>query len=277
MKRAILFLAAAFACVSMQGATARGGVVPTPPPGAARIANADAVIVGKVEALEPQDVKVGNATYRIAVVKINQGVRGIKDQKTLRIGFVPIEKPGNPMVIRTGARPVQLEAGQEGLFILTKQAKEDFYTIGGVIGYYINSNNNKGFDQEVATAKLVVRVLEKPLDALKGKDAEERLLAAAILIDKHRTFRGPKSTQEPIDAEESKLILQALADADWQAGANFSSLRPSPGQLFQRLGVTAKDGFTPAKGATYQTAAQNWLRENAQKYRIQRYVASDAK
>ena len=50
------------------------------------------VIVGKVEALEPQDVKVGNTNYRIAVVKINEGIKVAKaGQKTLRVGFVPIE------------------------------------------------------------------------------------------------------------------------------------------------------------------------------------------
>jgi hypothetical protein len=97
------------------------------------------------------------------------------------------------------------------------------------------------------------------------------------LIDKHRTFRGPNSKQEPIDAEESKQILQTLTDADWKTASAFSSLRPTPWQLFQRLGVSAKDGFAVPKGANYQTAMQTWLRDNADKYRIQRFVAGDAK
>jgi hypothetical protein len=272
-----LYLAATIACASAWTCgTAYAGVIVMPPPGPARVANSDAVIVGKVEALEPQDRMIGNTKYRIAVVKINEGIKGAKaGQKTLRIGFVPIEKP-NPMVIRTGARPVQLEAGQEGLFLLKKQAKEDFYTIGGVVGYFINSDKNKDFDKEVQAAKASAKVTENLTGSLKAKDAEERLSAAAVLIEKYRTFR-PNAKQDPIDAEESKQILQALAGADWQTQVNFASLRPSPTQLFQRLGVTAKDGFVPPKGGNYQDAIRMWLVRNADTYRIQRFVAAETK
>ena len=41
-----------------------------PPAGPQRVIDADTVIVGKVIALEPQDVMVMNVTYRIAVVKV---------------------------------------------------------------------------------------------------------------------------------------------------------------------------------------------------------------
>jgi hypothetical protein len=271
-----LYLAATVAWVSAWACeSAHAGVIVMPPPGPARIAKADAVIVGKVETLEPEDVKVGNTTYRIAVVRINQGLKGVKDEKTLRIGFVPLEKP-KPMVIVTGARPVQLQAGQEGLFLLTKQGKENFYTIGGVVGYYINSDKNPGFEKEVQAAKAAAKAAENPQRSLKAKDTEERLLAAAIFIEKYRTFR-PNAKQEPIDAEASKQIMQTLADADWQAQVNFASLRPNPTQLFQRLGVTAKDGFVPPKGGNYQDAIRMWLVRNADTYRIQRYVGAETK
>src|ERR1043165_2037923 len=113
-------------CLSLSAVSAQAGVIAMPPPGPARIAKADAVIVGKVEAIEPMDIKAGNANYRIAVVRITDGLRGVKDEKTLRIGFIPIEKP-KPNVFISGARPVQLAAGQEGLFILKKQPQEKFY------------------------------------------------------------------------------------------------------------------------------------------------------
>ena len=104
-----------------------------------------------------------------------------------------------------------------------------------------------------------------------------RLLAATLLVEKHRTFRGPNSKQQPIDADESKLILQVIADADWTTQWDFSSLRPIPGQLFQRLGITKTDGFTPPADGNFQSAAQTWMRENAWKYVIQRFVASAKK
>jgi hypothetical protein len=274
----LLYLAATIACVSAWACeTGYAGVIAMPPPGPARAANSDAVIVGKVDALEPQDVEVGNTKYRIAVVKINEGIKGVNaGQKTLRIGFVPIEKP-NPIVIRTGALPVQLEPGQEGLFLLKKQAKEDFYPIGGVVGYFINSDKNKDFDKELQAAKTAAKAAANPQASLKAKQAEERLLAAAILIEKYRAFRGPNVKQEAIDAEESKQILQALVGADWQTQLNFGSLRPNPTQLFQMLGVTVKDGFVPPKGGNYQDAIRMWLARNADTYRIQRFAAAQTK
>jgi hypothetical protein len=264
------------------GATgsADAGVVAVPPSGPARVAKADAVIVGKVVGIEPEDKKVGNQTYRIAVVRIEQGLKGIKDEKRLRIGFIPVEEPKNdgkgPFVVRTGARPVQLQVGKEGLFVLTKQAKEDFFVIGGVVGYFINGDKNQDFAKEVQVAKAAVKVAENSRAALKAKDATERLLGAAILIEDYRTYRGsPK--QEAIDAAESKQILEVLADADSQALGNFASLQPTALQLFQRLGVGASDGFVVPPAGNYPAAVRTWLRDNVGKYRIQRFVAGEAK
>ena len=259
-------------CLTICASSAQAGVMIRPAPGPTRIDKSDAVIVGKVDRIEPEDVKVGETMYRIAVVKVNDAIKGAKDAKTLRIGFVPTPD-GRPKIIRPGFRPIQLQVGQEGIFLLAKNAKGDFYTIGGQAGFYINSENNKDFDKEVQIAKTTVKVLNKPMDALEAKNAEERLIAAAVFIDKYRTFRGPRAAQEPINAEESKLILQALANADWKTQVNSTSLRPSAQQLFQRLGVTATDGFMVPMGGDYQTVAQAWCRDNAAKYRIQRYVA----
>ena len=140
----------------------------------------------------------------------------------------------------------------------------------------VNSDKNKDFDKEVQAAKASAKVTENLTGSLKAKDAEERLSAAAVLIEKYRTFR-PNAKQEPIDAEESKQILQALAGADWQTQVNYMSLRTNPTQLFQRLGVTAKDGFVPPKGGNYQDAIRMWLVRNADTYRIQRFTASPTK
>jgi hypothetical protein len=272
----------AFLGILACGSTAHAGVVAMPAPGPVRVANSDAVIVGKVEGIEPEDVKLGNVTFRIAVVRIEEPLRGIKNEKTLRIAFIPPPLPAGgdkgPFVVRSGPRDVQLQVGQEGLFLLKNRPKDGFYVIGGQIGFFVNRSKNEGFTKEVEVAKAVAKVSDDPQAMLKAKDAEQRLLAAAVLIDRYRSFRVPgQPKQEAIDAGESKLILQALADADWQIRADFASLRPNAAQLFQQLGITAKDGFTPAPGGNYTTAIQNWLRDHAQTYRIQRYVAGEAK
>jgi hypothetical protein len=261
---------------------ANGGMIAMPAPGPVRVANSDAVIVGRVEGIEPQDLKVGNFMYRIAVVRIEQPVRGIKNAKTLRIGFIPPPLPPvggkGPFVVRSGPRDVQLEPGQEGLFLLKNRPKDGFYIVGGPIGFFVGRTKDEGFDKEVAVVKAVAKIADNPQASLKARDADQRLLAAALLIGQYRTFRGPgQPKQVPIDAEESKLILQTLADADWQARADFRSLRANAPQLFSQLGITARDGFTPAPGGNITAASQKWLRDNAQTYRIQRYVAGEVK
>ena len=260
--------------------TAHAGTIAMPPPGPARVANADAVIVGKVEAIEPQDMKVGTVSYRIAVVRISQGLRGIKGEKTLRVGFIPIppQPKGGPIVITSGPQPVQFQVGQEGLLLLSKHAKEKFYVLPGPVGYYVGSEKNPNFEKEIEGIKAFAKVIDDPHKGLKSKDASERLVAASLLIDKYRSFRGPgKVKLEPIDAEESKLILQAIADADWKGQLDFSTFRPNAAGLFQQLGVAAKDGFMPPPGGNYQEAAQKWVRENVEKYRIQRLVVDGTK
>ncbi len=258
--------------IFVTGSTVDAGVVAIPALGPTRIAGADAVIVGKVESLEAQEVKVENTTYRVAVVKIDQGVKGTKDAKTLRIAFIPVDK-GKKIII-PGLRAIQLQVGQEGLFLLKKHAKEDFYTINGPAGYYFG-NDSKDFAREVQTAKASVKVVENPRAALKSKDADERYLAAAVLIGEYRSHRGPNFKQEAIDAEESKLIMQVLAESDWQSTSDYRSLRPTPAQLFQRLGVTAQDGLVVPAGANSAAITQVWVQGNAQTYRIQKIV--DAK
>jgi hypothetical protein len=277
MRRWKLGFAATLACLTVWGcATLARAMLIAPQPGPNRVLNSDVVIVGKVTALEPEDKMVDNVTYRIAVLQVDKALRGAKDDKTVRVGFIPLQQGKVGPIFKN--RNLQLQVGMEGLFLLAKHPKEKFYTVGGPIGYYISSQNNANFEKDVQMIKTITKVMDDPQTALKSKEADERLLAVSVLVEKYRTFKGPgQPKQEAIDAAESKQILQALADADWQVPVALGSLRPSPGQIFGRLGINQKDGFMVPPGANYQTAAQAWLRDNAEKYRIQRFVAGDAK
>ena len=80
--------------------------------------------------------------------------------------------------------------------------------------------------------------------------------------------------QEPIDAEESKLILKAIAGGDWTPN-RFNATIPSPFELFNQLGINQKDGYNPVNTRTQQDvgqAMQKWLDENNGKYLDQRQV-----
>jgi hypothetical protein len=76
---------------------------------------------------------------------------------------------------------------------------------------------------------------------------------------------------ELINAKESPLILQALADADWSRPGSSGGL--SPRVAFLRLGLTEKDGWrAPAEAGHLPAAAKSWLREHAASHRNQRFV-----
>src|SRR5262249_24232054 len=104
----------------------------------------------------------------------------------------------------------------------------------------------------------------------------DRFLTAAVLLAKYRTRKGPAEKAEPIDAEQSKLILKALASADWTPPKDFTQL--SPLMVLGRLSLTEKDGWKPPPGQdpkAYAAYAQRWLADHAATYRIERYVAGN--
>jgi len=77
------------------------------PMGPNQVANADAIFIGKVMEIEPAEVEAKafpgakvTVKYKVAVVKISEGIHGVKDQKSVRVGFqVPVApKPGQPII-----------------------------------------------------------------------------------------------------------------------------------------------------------------------------------
>ena len=140
-------------------------------------------------------------------------------------------------------------------------------------------------------AKHFVKLLNNPKESLKAEKQEDRFTTAAMLITKYRSrsFGGDEPKTEAIDADLSKLILTALGEADWKAQGGPALFRMNPLQMFMELGVTEKDGFTPPmmeiKGqpqkqidyAKLPDYAKQWCKDNAGKYKIQRFVTAEKK
>jgi hypothetical protein len=255
-----------------------------PPPGPVRIVNSDAVFVGRVTQIEPVDVDgkpfpeaKDTVKYRIAVVQVEKVIRGLKDEKSVRVGFMPPmqPQPGKPILGRPRGTP-QLEVGQEGIFMISKHADGKFYQAPN-FGYFV-SKKDQNFDKEVKIAQQVVTIMADTKKALQSKDADERLMAASIAVSKYRTPKAPfPNKEEPIDAEESKLILSAIANAKW---GQFKFGEANPQQLFFQLGITEKDGFHQPRKITspddMKNAVQGWIRDHGD-YRIKRFVQGTEK
>jgi len=281
-----LFVPALAATLAMP-AVARALVIALPPPGPQRVAIADCVVVGRVTALEDKDMEVTipgsnqKTKYRIAIVNVTEGIKGAKDMKTVRVGFIPLP-PGQPQQpairpIRPGFQRVELKVGEESILFLSKHPTESIYLVPNY--YDVVNRESPTFKKDHEEAQKSAKLLENPTAGLKSKDAKERLLTAALLITQYRSPRAGAVKTEPIDADQSKLILTVLADADWSQPAGRLD-QMSPMMLFNQLGVSAKDGFRPPQKITspqdYPNAVRAWLKDNAGTFRIQRFVGGTA-
>jgi hypothetical protein len=263
-------------------------VMIAPQPIPLRVAHADVVVVGKVTKIEDKLVSApafpgakDTVGYQIAVVKVDDPVLNAKGLKEVRVGFVPPPAPGGgpgPRLIGPRFRGITLVEDEEACLLLTKHFDGDFYIMSGPYDA-IKKANNANYEKDLEEAKKAAKLLADPLANLKGKEADDRFQVAAMLIERYRTTKLPAGNppkQEAIDAAESKLILEALRDADW------APPKPTPGRFFVltpvntffRLNLTKDDNWSPPKdGTRIGEAAQAWLKENADTYRIKKFVA----
>jgi hypothetical protein len=264
-------------------------IAPMPVPG--RVASSEIVVVGKVTAIENKTVMArqfsgapDKVEYKIAVIQVSDLLKGPKGLTTVRVGFVPPAppppppKPGQPFILRKQYPQVNFAVGQEGCCLLKKHFEGDFLT---AVNYYdVIDKKTPNFDKDVALIKRCTKLLEDPNGNLKSKSAEDRLLTASLLVTQYRggfgllVGGGQKQKTEPIEAEQSKLILEALVSADWSQRETFSQV--SPQMVIGQLNLTAQDGWNPPQFKDYQKEfppyAQKWLKDNTGKYRIQRFV-----
>jgi RNA polymerase sigma-70 factor (ECF subfamily) len=261
-----------------------------------RIVQSDIVVVGRVVALAPKDVEAVfssenpyNLDYRIAVLKVQEVIHGQKDVKEVRLGFISpdqdrkVDKTGKAMPPLWPLEFQPVKVGQEGMFFLRKHHHGNFYVNFVLFGGFLASNDPPEFTKYLENARRLNKVLTLPLEALKAENASNRFLAATMLVTGYRLswLKDRKLPEKAIDADESKLILKTLAEADWSDSteAFCPSKYPShPYQVFLQLGVTKADGYDPPiKAPDSQDIlryTQNWLRDNQEKYRIQRFTSS---
>ncbi len=236
-----------------------------------RVAVAETVVVGKVTAIEDKAVQAvttpggkDKVDYKIAVITVGDALVAPKDTKTIRLGFVP--PPPNVVI---SPAPLLPTVGMEGCFFLTKHFDAEFYTAPGPLDFVDKKNGT--FEKDVALIKRCVKLLEDPDASLKSKKAEDRFLTAGMLVARYRSRKTQNADTEQIDAEQSKLILNSLLEADWTPSNDFTQLTPL--MVLGKLPLTEKDGWSPPKDPKeYPAYAQKWLKEHADTYRIGKFV-----
>jgi hypothetical protein len=256
------------ACVVLFGLTSQLlARVAGPPPLFVRVALTDTILFGKVKAIEEKETEVtlpgstDKVSMRVAVVEPVDGLKSSgKVEKRIRVAYFPNSKYGH-----------QPKAGEEGLFYVNGGvSKEGLYVVTGIWDYI-----PVAAEKDAAEVKRLTRLLANVKGNLQSKDRDDRFLTAAMLVAGYRNRPpGDKHATEAIDAEESKLILTALAEADWTVNPGVGV--PQPILVFHMLGLTKADGWVPPQAGTtsetYYKAARDWVKTNAGTYRIQRLV-----
>lgn len=231
-------------------------------PPAQRAVTAEAIVVGKVAGFDKDTVEAPSPfpgakdklKYKIATVKVETGLAGADKLTEVKVGFVPPVKPDPKAKPPAGVpvrpiRPnlaVELKEGQELLLFLTKHPAADFYIIP-TMSPPVDLKDDQG-KKDLEAVKKVVATLADPMKGLKSTKPEVRAETATALVMKYRAFPefGGQVEQKPIDAEESKLILKALAEADWHpASRGGPQAALNPIQAFYALGLNEKDTWVP--------------------------------
>jgi hypothetical protein len=253
-----------------------------------RVALSDLTIVGKVIKFSDKGVirprwpgDTEKVHYQVAIVKVSEGLLAGPDVKEVRVGFVPPPAPGARIVgpMLPGST-LQLGVDQEGIFFLTKEAGTDFYAPAPLGGFV--DKTTREFESGLPEARKAGKLLSNPKANLTASNATDRVMTASLLVHRYRTRRGfnPAQKTEPIDAEESRLMLKALAGADWSAEHPDPGLpliwAANPHLLIMNLGANEKDGWKPPAGFDVTAAATRWLADNTEKFRVRRYVYGPA-
>ena len=292
----------AIAAVVVTSTPAAGLMIAPSPPGQ-RAISADVVLVGKVVGVAKDPVQAASpyagakdkAAYQIATVKVETGLMGADKVKEIKVGTIlPPKVNPNPKLPRPpiggprGRFGAELVEGQELILFLVKHPTADFYIIPGM-AMPIDMKGEQA-KKELEAVKAVAATLADPAKAMKADKAEARAEAATTIVMKYRAYPslGGEVDQAPIAAEESKVLLKALAEGDWNIMNRRFDAPPNALQAFQSLGLTAKDGWVEPVivnapgappvdyGAVQKDAFLKWLDGPGKDYVIKKLVPKAA-
>jgi hypothetical protein len=291
MRRTALALTAGLASLALLVTGARlpaqygDFIAPAPIP--MRVVQADAIVVGKLGKVVEKNVSATpfsgakvKVDYQVMELEVGESLRGARRGEVIRFGFMlPKANRDGPDPLRGFPRREIYTNGQECLFFLSRHHDGSFYVAPMDYLWLPIDKREDSYAKDLEFTRRCVKLWEDPLAGLEAKDAVDRLLSAGMLITRYRHYQpgkvGPET--EAIPANESKLILNILADADWPtkvAPGSSLPLEMTPGWLFSQLDVTFKDGWTSPEGdyAVLYAAARQWVKAHANTYRIQRFV-----
>jgi hypothetical protein len=260
-----------------------GAPGPIPHPIEAALSVPD-VIVGKITSIEPElvdaapDPGLPKVGYRVAVVKIGKTLAGAAGLTHLKVGFVPPVKPAlNARRPDRRERPTpELKEGREMMFFLSRHPDGVFYAMPNTL--HPIEASSVDFKVQVESVSTALAAVANPDRALTAGTTSDRFHAALALISKYRLRDGTRDVESvPINADENRLILKALAEGDWKNDP--TGVRLSGFVAIYRLGLSEAEGWTAPGGKpgeeyteTMRKAFIAWLTGPGKDYRIKKLV-----
>lgn len=260
---------------------------------------ADAVVVGKVTGIDKETVELEpfpgqpKQAYTVANIKVESGLLGAKNVTHVKLAFI---KPGDE--VQPGGGPVGPGGGiakplpfpgrggvpqyvpaedQEGVFFLSKHPTSDKH-------YVVQFNQNPllstdpNYKDEVEKVKAMAATFADPVKALKAEKEEERVANALSLAQKYRSYPQNNvsgvTEDTPIPAEETKLLLKVLCEADWVKTADAPRLADALGLVPGNYGIPAvKADEKDEPLAARQKAFKAWADKYGDKVTLTRISA----
>jgi len=231
----------------------------------------------------------GKVAHMVAIVKIEESLLGAQGITHVRVGFTPSQQAmmnedfgvqQQAKLVRYWRGPANLNDGQEACFFLQRPTGTDFY-LPVNMGYPLDKSD-VSYPEQLTAVRKILKSVAQPIEALRAKEAADRQLAACALVMKYRTpGTKPNPAFEAIPAEESKLILNALAEMKWGENPFDVNGALSLHSLFYQLRLTDKDGWVQPQqkenedyNAIMSKAVTDWMKNKSSTYRMQRFVAA---
>lgn len=254
---------------------------------------ADAVVVGKVTAIEKETVDLEQyangpkVAHTVAVVKLESSLVGAKNVTHVKVVFVkPGEQPQSevpqgrlrplPAPVRPGFGPVVLTDKQEGVFFLSKHPTSGAYYQINAGHLPLNASDNN-YKDELAKVTASAAAFADPVKALTVEKVDERVQSALSLAYRYRMHPTNNPTgviqEEAIPSEESKLMMKVLLEADW-AKTDAPKVADALGLMPGQYGIP---DVRPAEGedvnAVRQKTFKAWHATFGDKFQVKKVTA----
>jgi hypothetical protein len=260
---------------------------------------ADVVAVGKITSREKNKINAkiypdaeGKWDFEIFELTTTAVLKG-KPAKTIRVAVPRMDYHKRPMKSevegRTRLLNPEIKVDAEGSFLLIKHSELDFYVLPPIGGFL--DKNEPDYEKELALLRRCAGLLEKPDQGLSSKEREDRFLTAYMLLYDYefkdiRRMASRGLTEEPIDAKQSKLILKALLEGNWDAPKKGSLSGPLSRVLPQSTipwlkldadSMKQRPTVSPFAQEEYAAAGRKWLKDVSETAQLRRLIPAKEK